>query len=152
MKRNTALSRTYTNGFDSDGTLTAQSLPKAHREPLRGVARGVLVAIGILLCFLPNAGSSNMSDIKMTPKQYAYHSLNDIKQYKCIATLYGKESAWNYKAYNPVSGTVGIPQGKSVWLLTATPIQQVEWGLRYIKHRYSTPCNALDHWRKYKWH
>ena len=133
-------------------TLTAQSLSKAHREPLRGVARGVLVAIGILLCFMPNADSSNMSDIKLTPKQYAYYSLNDLKQYKCLATLYGKESAWNYKAYNPSSGTVGIPQGKSVWLLTATPIQQVEWGLRYIKHRYSTPCNALNHWRTHNWH
>ena len=152
MKRHTDLTSTYVNEFDTDGTLTQQSLSKAHREPYKGVARGVLVAIGILLCFMPNAGSSNMSDIKLTPKQYAYYSLNNLKQYKCLATLYGKESAWNYKAYNPTSGTVGIPQGKSVWLLTATPIQQVEWGLRYIKHRYSTPCNALQHWRTYNWH
>ena len=146
------LTSTYTNEPISSGTLSQQSLSKAHREPYKGVARGVLVAIGILLCFMPNAGSSNMTDIKMTPKQYAYYSLNDLKQYKCLATLYGKESAWNYKAYNPSSGTVGIPQGKSVWLLTATPIQQVEWGLRYIKHRYETPCNALQHWRTYNWH
>jgi hypothetical protein len=150
--RNTDLTSTYVNEFDINGTLTAQSLSKAHREPLRGVARGVLVAIGISLLLPYEAGSSNMSDIKLTPKQYAYYSLNDLKQYKCLATLYGKESAWNYKAYNPSSGTVGIPQGKSVWLLTATPIQQVEWGLRYIKHRYSTPCNALHHWRNYNWH
>jgi hypothetical protein len=101
---------------------------------------------------MPEAGSTNLQDIKMTPKQYAYYSLGDIKQYKCISTLYGKESAWNYKAYNKSSGATGIPQGKSVWLLTATPIQQVEWGLRYIKHRYSTPCRALDHWSKYGWH
>ena len=146
------LTSTYTNEPILSGTLSQQSLSKAHREPYKGVARGVLVAIGILLCFMPNAGSSNMTDIKMTPKQYAYYSLNDLKQYKCLATLYGKESAWNYKAYNPSSGTVGIPQGKSVWLLTATPIQQVEWGLRYIKHRYETPCNALQHWRTYNWH
>ena len=152
MKLTRRLTSTYTNEPRLSGTLSQQSLSKAHREPYKGVARGVLVAIGISLCFMPDAGSSNMSDIKMTPKQYANHSLNDIKHYKCIATLYGKESAWNYKAYNPVSGTVGIPQGKSVWLLTATPIQQVEWGLRYIKHRYSTPCNALNHWRKYNWH
>jgi hypothetical protein len=101
---------------------------------------------------MPEAGSTNLQDISMTPKQYAYYSLGDVKQYKCIATLYGKESAWNYKAYNKSSGATGIPQGKSVWLLTATPIQQVEWGLRYIKHRYSTPCRALDHWSKYGWH
>jgi hypothetical protein len=101
---------------------------------------------------MPDAGSSNMSNIKMTPKQYAYHSLSNLKEYKCLTVLYGKESAWNYKAYNASSGTVGIPQGKSVYLLTATPIEQVEWGLRYIKHRYSTPCRALDHWSKYGWH
>ena len=152
MKRNTALTSTYTNEFDSHGTLTAQSLSKAHRKPFRGVACGVLVAIGIALCSMPDAGSSNMSNIKMTPKQYAYHSLSNLKEYKCLTVLYGKESAWNYNAYNASSGTVGIPQGKSVYLLTATPIEQVEWGLRYIKHRYSTPCRALDHWSKYGWH
>ena len=150
--RNTALTSTYSNEFDKHGTLTAQSLSKAHRKPLRGVACGVLVAIGIALCNMPDAGSSNMSNIKMTPKQYAYHSLSNLKEYKCLTILYGKESAWNYKAYNASSGTVGIPQGKSVYLLTATPIEQVEWGLRYIKHRYSTPCRALDHWSKYGWH
>jgi hypothetical protein len=150
--RNTALTSTYINEFDTHGTLTAQSLSKAHRKPLRGVACGVLVAIGIALCNMPDAGSSNMSNIKMTPKQYAYHSLNNLKEYKCLTILYGKESAWNYRAYNASSGTVGIPQGKSVYLLTATPIEQVEWGLRYIKHRYSTPCRALNHWSKYGWH
>ena len=152
MKQNTALTSTYTNEFDSNGTLTAQSLSKAHREPLRGVARGVLVAIGIALCSVPAAGGSDISSIKMTPKQYAYYSLKDIKQYKCITSLYGKESAWNYKAYNRTSGAVGIPQGKSIYLLTANPIEQVEWGLRYIKHRYSNPCNAWAHWKAYGWH
>ena len=152
MKRHTALTSTYVNGFDNDGTLTGQSLSKAHPEPLRRIARGVLAGIGIALCFMPAAGSTDLNQISMTPKQYAYYSLNDLTQYKCLATLYGKESAWNYRAYNKSSGTVGIPQGKSVWLLTATPIQQVEWGLRYIKHRYSTPCKAYDHWKAKGWH
>ena len=152
MTRHTDLTSTYSNQLDTDGTLSQQSLSKAHREPLRGVARGVLVAIGLSLCFMPEAGSSNMSDIKMTPKEYAYHSLNNLKEYKCLASLYGKESAWNHNAYNASSGAVGIPQGKSIWLLTATPIQQTEWGLRYIKHRYSTPCKAYDHWKAKGWH
>ena len=138
--------------FDKGSMLSSQSLSKAHREPLRGVARGVLLALVGALCIMPDAGSSNMSYIKMTPKQYARYSLNDIKEYKCLASLYGKESAWNYNAYNASSGAVGIPQGKSIYLLTATPIEQVEWGLRYIKHRYSTPCRALIHWSKYGWH
>jgi hypothetical protein len=142
MKRNTALSRTYTNEFDIDGTLTRQSLSKAHREPLRGVARGVLVAIGIALCIMPDAGGS---------KPYALHLLHyDYKQYSCLSKLYGKESAWNPKARN--GSHYGIPQGKSQYLATLDGYGQVRWGLSYIEHRYSTPCNALDHWKANNWH
>ena len=150
--RNTALTSTYTNGFDSDGTLTAQSLSKAHRKPLRGVACGVLVAIGISLCIVPNAGGTEMIAIKMSPKQYARYSLNDLKEYVCLSKLYGKESAWNYNAYNRSSGAVGIPQGKSIYLLTATPIEQVQWGMNYIHHRYGSMCKAWKHWVTYRWH
>ena len=150
MKRHTALTSTYADVIDNDGTLTGQSLSKAHPEPLRRIARGVLAGIGITLCFMPVAGSTNLEDISMTPKQYAYYSLGDVKQYKCIAALYGKESAWNPKAIN--GSHAGIPQGRSKWLITATPIQQVEWGLRYIKHRYSTPCKAYAHWKAKGWH
>ena len=150
MKPTRRLTSNYINVLGASGTLTGQSLSKAHPEPLRRIARGVLAGIGIALCFMPLAGSTNLEDISMTPKQYAYYSLGDVKQYKCIATLYGKESAWNHKATN--GSHAGIPQGRSKWLLTATPIQQVEWGLRYIKHRYGTPCQALNHWKKHNWH
>ena len=138
--------------LDNTDMLLRQSPSGAQHAPLKRIARGVLIALVGSLCLMPEAGSTNLQDISMTPKQYAYYSLGDIKQYKCIASLYGKESAWNYKAYNSSSGTVGIPQGKSIWLLTATPIQQVEWGLRYIKHRYDTPCNAWAHWKAKGWH
>ena len=137
---------------DSISMLIRQSPSGAQPAPLKRIARGVLIALVGSLCLMPEAGSTNLNQISMTPKQYAYYSLNDLVQYKCLATLYGKESAWNYKAYNKSSGTVGIPQGKSVWLLTATPIQQVEWGLRYIKHRHGTPCKALNHWKQFNWH
>jgi len=150
MKRNTDLTSTYTNGFDTRDNLSSQNAPSVHLAPLKRIARGVLLGFGLSLCLMPEAGSTNLKDISMTPKQYAYYSLNDVKQYKCLAFLYGKESAWNPDARN--GSHAGIPQGRSKWLITATPIQQVEWGLRYIKHRYSTPCNARDHWLKYKWH
>ena len=142
----------FTLLLDTIIMLLRQSPSGAQHAPLKRIARGVLIALVGSLCLMPEAGSTNLNDISMTPKQYAYYSLGDVKQYKCIATLYGKESAWNPNAYNKSSGTVGIPQGKSVWLLTATPIQQVEWGLRYIKARHGTPCRALDHWKKHNWH
>jgi len=150
MKRNTALSRTYVNEFDSNGTLTAQSLSKAHREPLRGVARGVLVAIGIALCIMPDAGGSKPVQY-VTYKEFAYHQLGyNLKQYKCLAILYGKESAWNPKAAN--GSHYGIPQGRSQWLKDQDGYTQVQWGLNYIGNRYGEPCKALDHWKANGWH
>ena len=136
--------------IDTHGTLTAQSLSKAHRKPLRGVACGVLVAIGIALCIMPDAGGS-------IPKQYtdyktyAFYLLDwNVKEHKCLVKLYGKESAWNPAAVN--GSHYGIPQGKSEWLKDQDGYAQVRWGLDYIGHRYGEPCIALDHWRKYNWH
>ena len=148
--RNTALSRTFTNRFDIDGTLTAQSLSKAHRKPLRGVACGVLVAIGIALCFVPEAGGSKPKQF-VSYKEYALHSLGyNYKQYKCLAILYGKESAWNPKAVN--GSHYGIPQGRSTWLKDQDGYTQIQWGLKYIGNRYGEPCIALDHWKAKGWH
>jgi len=153
MKRNTALTSTFTNGFDIDGTLTAQSLSKAHREPLRGVARGVLVAIGIALCIVPNAGSSESVQQKnyVDYKTYSLYLLDfNYKQYNCLDALYTHESNWNPKASN--GSHYGIPQGNSEWLKDQDGWTQLVWGLNYIGNRYGEPCVALDHWSKYGWH
>ena len=150
MKRNTALTSTYVNEFDSHGTLTAQSLSKAHRDPLKRVGRGVLVAIGIALCIMPDAGGSIPKQY-VSYKEYALHLLGyNYKEYKCLSILYGKESAWNPKAAN--GSHYGIPQGRSEWLKDQDGYAQVRWGLDYIGHRYGEPCIALDHWRKFNWH
>ena len=151
MKRHTALTSTYADVLDSNGTLTAQSLSKAHRKPLRGVACGVLVAIGIALSSMPLAGGSENNQT-YTAKEYAYYSLDNLKEYVCLTKLYGKESAWDYNAYNPSSGATGIPQGKSIYLLTATPYQQIDWGIEYNRNRYGSMCSAWAHWLRYGWH
>ena len=150
MKRHTALTSTYVNELDSDGTLTAQSPSGAHRDPLRRVGRGVLVAIGIALCIMPDAGGS-------IPKQYtdyktyAFYLLDwNVKEHKCLVKLYGKESAWNPTAVN--GSHYGIPQGKSEWLKDQDGYTQIQWGLNYIGHRYGEPCIALAHWRAKGWH
>ena len=135
------------------GTLTAQSLSKAHRKPFRGVACGVLVAIGIALLLVPRAGSSESVQQKqyIDYKSYALYLLDfNYKEYSCLLKLYGKESAWNPLASN--GSHYGIPQGKSEWLKDQDGWSQVVWGLDYIGHRYGEPCIALDHWSKYGWH
>ena len=151
MKRHAALTSTYNNPLDSHGTLTAQSLSKAHREPLRGVARGVLVAIGIALCFMPDAGSAQEMQPELTPREYASILVDDKKQMRCLGLLWGKESAWNPDAVN--GSHYGIPQGRSIYLKTATIEQQIKWGLKYIHNRYEyDTCKAWQHWKDYNWH
>ena len=72
------------------------------------------------------------------------------RQYTCLNTLWTKESRWNYRSRNKVTGAHGIPQAYpatkyesigSDW--RTNPITQMTWGLKYIKVRYQTPCKAL---------
>lgn len=150
MKRNTALTSTYTNGFDIDGTLTAQSPSGAHRDPLRRVGRGVLVAIGISLLLVPEAGGVKPKQY-VSYKEYALHSLGyNYKEFKCLEILYTKESNWRPLARN--GSHHGIPQGRSEYLSRVDGYKQIQWGLKYIGHRYGEPCIALAHWKAKGWH
>ena len=69
-------------------------------------------------------------------------------QWQCLNWIWGKESAWNYKAVSPTKDH-GIPQrhmGKDSQAekraFMKDPIKQITWGLAYIEHRYSSPCKA----------
>ena len=150
MKTTRRLTSTYTNVLGASGTLTGQSLSKAHPEPLRGVARGVLaVAIGILLC-MPHAGGSKPVQY-VSYKEYALHLLGyNYKEFKCLDKLYTKESNWRPDAKNGSHN--GIPQGRSEYLATLNGYDQVQWGLDYIGHRYGEPCVAWQHFKDKGWH
>ena len=152
MKRHAALTSTYTNMLDSSGTLTQQSLSKAHPAPLKRMARGVLAGIGIALCFMPDAGSTSAIQKEyISYKQYAFYLLDwNVEQYKCLAALYGKESAWQPDARN--GSHYGIPQGRSTYLGTLNGHEQVQWGIDYIGHRYGEPCIAWQHFKDKGWH
>lgn len=88
---------------------------------------------------------------------YAQQGIQDFadKEYSCLKKLWGKESAWNPRAQNDVKvgglKAGGIPQilGMSPKL---TPAKQIERGLKYIYHRYDTPCNGWNHWKKFGWY
>ena len=72
------------------------------------------------------------------------------KEYKCLNSLWTKESHWNYKARNKTSGAHGIAQALPASKMNVVstdwrtnPVTQIRWGLRYISIRYETPCKAL---------
>ena len=130
--------------------LKTQSPSGAHRDPLKRVGRGVLIALVGSLCFIPAAGGSKPKQYT-DYKTYAFYSLDwNVKEYECLVKLYGKESNWNPKAAN--GSHYGIPQGRSEWLKDQDGYAQVRWGLDYIGHRYGEPCIALDHFRRFNWH
>ena len=94
---------------------------------------------------------------QLSPKQFARHLVakrwkDDQKQFRCLAHLWGKESAWNYKAKSPTHD-YGIPQRH---MRHNSPEQikdflknhrvQIKWGLNYILTRYESPCGALQFW------
>ena len=155
MKRHAVLNRTFSYVLDLWTMLIRQSPSGAQPEPLKRIARGVLIALVGSLCLIPEAGGSKPTQY-VSYKEYALHLLHyDYVQYKCLTRLYGKESAWNPKAIGNLNGSqrvYGIPQGNSEWLKDQDGYAQVRWGLSYIEHRYSNPCNAYEHWKINNWH
>ena len=94
-------------------------------------------------------------------KMYARQSLMawEHNQWLCLDKLWTKESNWRHNAYNEIAvyqnGTKlnagGIPQILGLSPDT-NPTEQIDRGVDYIVHRYSTPCLAWKHWQKYGWY
>ena len=88
------------------------------------------------------------------PKNYAKIKMAEYRwgnaQHSCLKMLWGKESAWNHLADNPTSTAFGIAQ--MLGETSKSPMVQINNGLRYIKHRYGTPCNAWQFWQRNKWY
>ena len=153
MKTTRPLSGTYVNGFDSSGTLTARA-PQGLRASLKGVACLVASVIGISLSI--GASPADSAPIKtIDPKTYIRFNYVD-KQAICLIRLYGKESAFKRDAIGNLDGThrvYGIPQLKNPIIQHLSAIEQVDYGMKYIAHRYDgLPCRAWKHWLDKGWH
>jgi hypothetical protein len=155
----TPLNRTYTNLFDSHGTLSARAHQGLNASPI-GLARVVALAIGISLSIaLPLDAQASDLAIKQL-KQLANYQLTD-KQYACHNEIVHRESRWDYKAIGNKSGTkqvYGLYQMKTESLKKSTPIKQFWMYWHYVAHRYGHTeydepnyCNALHHLRTKGW-
>lgn len=101
----------------------------------------------------------------LTPAQarkLAYSKLDDYgwskAEWSCLNWMWGKESAWNYKASSPTKDH-GIPQRHmskdtkaEIHAFQSDPVKQITWGLGYIKHRYGSPCKAKAFWEINRWY
>jgi hypothetical protein len=82
-----------------------------------------------------------------------------VTQFRCLDSLWTRESNWNHRAQNPSSGAYGIPQAlpgaKMVGVghdWRVNPATQIRWGLKYIKGRYGSPCGAWGHFQSHNWY
>ena len=141
--------------LDMAGTLTARAL-KGLRASLKGVACLVAIVIGIALS-IGAAPADNGSKLAIEPKQYI--RLNyDSSEALCLIRLYGKESAFKTDAIGNLSSpsksyVYGIPQLKNPIIKDLSAIEQIDYGMKYIAHRYDgLPCRAWKHWQDKGWH
>ena len=113
--------------------------------------RGILMGISCLLLMQLNSVQISWSKTDVDYYKLFAHSLViDYKEFSCLEKLWVKESNWRVNAHNKSGGAWGIPQLKNKKLKNMDGFTQVQWGLKYIKHRHQTPCNAWAYWLKHK--
>ena len=118
-------------------------------EPLRRIARKrctVLLAALFVFSNTTNASAVSTQRDKENYKLYAHIKLLNAKQYRCLEVLWNRESKWDPRADNPKSSAYGIPQ--LLKMRELDPFKQIDLGLKYISHKHSTPCRALDYHNK----
>ena len=102
----------------------------------------------LVIASINNAYAINNNDIeKEKYKLYSHIKLTNHRQYLCLEQLWYLESKWNYRADNKRSSAYGIPQ--LLKLKVNNPYKQIDAGLKYITHRYGTPCKALAYHKKH---
>ena len=143
----------YMFRFDTSGMLSAS--PGTIDGPAQGSQHWarLLLILPLALCLSLLSGYMSHARPAKDPMNYKLHAYNQLKdwdQFECILELYERESNWRPNARN--GSHYGIPQGRSQWLATANPYKQVEWGVKYIQHRYGTACAALKHFKRKGWH
>jgi hypothetical protein len=102
----------------------------------------------ITISSICEAKAVNNNSVEMF-KLYAHMKVLDDKQYRCLVTLWRKESNWNPLADNPKSSAFGIPQ--LLKMTETNPFKQIDLGLKYIHHHRvykGDICKALDTHKK----
>ena len=144
-----ALTRAFVFRLDKYVTLMARAYTKAHPEPLKRLARGVALAlVGSLCLATPTSQAQNFPTL--TPERYSTFLIGEL-QTSCLFKIAVKESNIRYDAVNRSSGALGAWQIMNPKVKYLTPLEQVEWAIRYAEHRYGSACEAWEYWQKEYW-
>ena len=132
--------------------------PQANRASRQNVARSVaaFASLYIGISLFTGISLADSAPIKtIDPKTYIRFNY-EHKQAICLIRLYGKESAFKKDAIGNLSGAkqvYGIPQLKNPIIQHLSAIEQIDYGMKYITHRYDgLPCKAWKHWIDKGWH
>ena len=110
--------------------------------------RYVCVYLVLVLNAFTNAYASTNSNKEIEKyKLYSHIKLTNHNEYLCLEKLWMLESKWNPRANNKRSTAYGIPQ--LLKLKIKDPYLQIDAGLKYIAHRYGTPCKAMAYHKKH---
>ena len=143
-----ALTSTFIKRLDAYGTLQARAFKGSPRAALR-LARGVAVAIGIALCSATPAGMAQQMPT-LDPIRYSIFLVGEVEA-SCLWKIAKRESNVRFDAVNKQSGAVGAWQFMNPKLANKTPNQQLELAVKYSIHRYGSPCEAWEFWKRNYW-
>ena len=113
--------------------------------------RASLTGALCLAVLIPSPTYADTQSSKDNFKLYLHTRVIKDKQYQCAYKLYMKESKFDSQAIN--GSHYGIPQMRNKKLLNLDGYRQIDWGIRYIKARYSNDfCLAYKHFKDKGWH
>jgi hypothetical protein len=122
------------------------------RAPLGASSRRVLLSGALCLAVaIPSPTWADTQSSKDRFKLYLHTRVIKDKQYQCAYNLYMKESKFDSRAVN--GSHYGIPQLRNKKLKNLDGYTQIDWGIRYITHRYKgNYCLAWKHFKDKGWH
>ena len=133
---------------------------------------GVLV-VALIVALIPHAGEREKERAIPAPKKIVKESKHDTpkerkanektaklfasagwgwrgREWTCLKSLWTAESRFDSKSDNPRSSAFGIAQ--RLREKDRRPEIQILHGLRYIEHRYGSPCAARKFFSKHRWY
>jgi hypothetical protein len=122
------------------------------RAPLGASSRRVLLTgVLCLAVAIPSPTWADTQSSKDRFKLYLHSRVVKDSQYQCAYALYMAESKFDSRARN--GSHYGIPQLRNKKLKNLDGFTQLDWGIRYVSHRYSGDyCLAYKHFKDKGWH